>query len=152
MKKLTIKKDVAVNAPKERVWEVLLEPQFTNIWYDSFSPGSHADTDWQLGSKAIFTDNSGCGIFGTIVERKPYESVSIEYSGFIYNGVEDYESPQAQQMKGSRETYRLLEEGGQTRLFIECDMGEDYFESMGAAWEKALQKLKEMAEQPGQNK
>ena len=146
MEKQTIKKSIAIHAPKETVWEILLNDKFTRIWYAEFSEGSHADTDWKLGSKAVFTDNKGCGIVGKIIANKPGEIISIEYDGVINDGIEDYESETAKQVKGGIETYHLSEKKGITELSIECDMGAEYFEMMSQAWDKAVLKIKSLAE------
>ncbi len=142
----TIKKTVAVNAPKEKVWDVLLQDNFNRIWFAAFSDGTYADTDWQLGSKVKFIDNSSSGLVGKVVVNRPYEVISVEYTGLVEAGNEDYESQVAKEMKGSRETYRLIEKEGVTTLAIESDMSEEYFDMMSAAWDNALEKIKELAE------
>jgi uncharacterized protein YndB with AHSA1/START domain len=146
MKRKTIKKSIELDAPKEIVWDVLLNDKFTRIWYQEFSEGSHAETDWKLGSKAVFVDNTKKGLIGTVVANKPYEVLSVEYNGWLDNGIEDYDSETAKEIKGNHETYRLTEKNGKTNLSIECDMGEDMYDFMSEAWDRALQKLKQLAE------
>jgi uncharacterized protein YndB with AHSA1/START domain len=146
MEKQTIRKSVEVNAPKEIVWEVLLNDSFTRVWYAAFSPGSRAETDWKVGSKAVFTDDSKCGLIGKVLENIPYERLTVEYTGFVNAGVEDYESATAEEVKGGLEVYRLAEKNGITHLSIACDMSEEMFEAMSSAWDKALQKIKQLAE------
>jgi len=142
----TLKKSIGINAPKEKVWAILLQDNYTRIWYAEFSEGTHAETDWQLGSKAIFMDSNKDGLVGTVVVNRPNEVISIKYDGFISGGKEDYESEGAQAMKGTRETYRLTENNGITQLAIELDTAEEYFLYMSSAWNKALEKIKELAE------
>lgn len=142
----TIRKSVDIHAPREKVWEVLLQDRFTRIWYEAFCAGTQAETDWVLGSKARFTNGSGSGIVGQIVAHKPAELLSIEFDGIIAHYKEDYESPEAQKVKGSRETYRLDGNNGTTLLSIESDMDPEYFDAMSQAWSNALQKIKELAE------
>ena len=146
MKKMTISKTIDINAPKEIVWEVLLNDKFTSAWYSEFSPGTHADTDWKLGSKAIFTDNSHSGLIGKIIANNAYEHLSVEYQGIVIDGAEDYTSSEATFVKGGLETYRLAEKNGRTTLSIDCDMGEDMFQSMSEAWERALAQIKRLSE------
>ncbi|MBC7888409.1 MAG: SRPBCC domain-containing protein [Ferruginibacter sp.] len=147
MKHKTIKKSIEINAPKEKVWEVLLDDKFTRIWYAEFSEGSHAETDWKIGSKALFTDNSKTGIVGKIIENKPSELISIGYEGIVgADGIEDYESDKAMEVKGSYETYTLSQnDEGKTLLSISCDMAENYFDTMSLAWDKALLKIKTLS-------
>ena len=142
----TIKKEIAIDAPKEIVWQVLLNDEFTRQWYEAFSPGSHAETDWQVGSKAVFTDNTCSGLVSRIVENKQYEVIAMEFEGAVDKGVEDYDSSMANAIRGGKEIYRLSEESGSTQLSIAADMDENYFEMMSAAWDKALEQLKTLAE------
>jgi hypothetical protein len=65
----------------------------------------------------------------------------------LSGGIEDYESSQATAVKGGRETYILTERNGITNLSIESDMGEEYFDMMSALWDKALEKIKKLAEE-----
>lgn len=146
MKSETIKKTIAINAPKEKVWAVLFDDNYTRAWYVEFGEGSKAETDWKIDSKALFTDNSGSGLIGKVIVNRPTEVLSLEYQGIVNDGKEDYSSPIAKSVKGGRETYRLTEKVGITHLAIECDMEESMFESMAIAWEKALLKIKELSE------
>lgn len=146
MKTELIKKSIEISAPKEKVWDVLLNDKFTRIWYAEFSEGSHAETDWKVGSKALFTDKSNRGLVGKVIVNIPNEVISVEYQGLVMAGTEDYESDEAKNVKGARETYHLAEKNGVTRVSIECDMGEEWFESMSLAWDKALLKVKELSE------
>ncbi|MDQ4138953.1 MAG: SRPBCC domain-containing protein [Bacteroidota bacterium] len=146
MEALIIKKSIEINAPKEKIWETLLQDEYNRIWYAEFSPGAYAETNWQEGSKVAFKDESGGGIIGTIVANKFGKLLSIEYHGIVKNNTEDYDSEEAQAVKGGREIYRLVENNGATQLEIEVEMGEDMYEMMSSAWNKALQKVKELAE------
>ncbi len=141
-----IKKAIDIHAPKENVWQVLTEDRYNRSWYNTFSEGTKAETDWQLGSKVLFSDDSGNGIIGKIVTNKPAEFLSIEYTGMILNGKENYEHKDAKAVMGAHETYMISENGPVTRLSIACDMNEEWLDSMSAAWDKALLKVKVMAE------
>ena len=146
MEKMLIKKSIDINASREKIWNVLMDDHYTRQWYAEFSPGTHAVTDWNVGSKVIFQDNSNSGIIGVIISNKPAEGIIIEYNGAINNGAEDYESDDAKAMNGFREGYWLSNNDGTIRLDIEVDMGSDYFEMMSVAWDKALAKIKDFSE------
>ncbi|MEX0968196.1 MAG: hypothetical protein WD077_13225 [Bacteroidia bacterium] len=47
----TIRKSIGINAPKEKVWNVLLQDETYRIWTSAFEPTSYAVTDWKEGSK-----------------------------------------------------------------------------------------------------
>lgn len=146
MEAQTIKKSIEIAASKEKVWDVLLQDKFTRKWYAEFSAGTHAETDWKVGSNAVFTDDSGSGLISKVIINKPNEIISMEYTGVVTGGKEDYESDVAKAIKGGHETYMLSGADSATQLLIESDMGEEYFDVMSAAWDKALQKIKEISE------
>ena len=141
-----IEKTLHINAPKEKVWDVLVNDKLNRIWYAEFSEGTYAETDWKAGSKVKFIDKTNNGLVGRITESKPNESLILEYEGQVLNGEEDYESDNAKAMKGGRESYKLSSENGSTQLDIRGDMDESFYEEMAGAWDKALQKIKELAE------
>jgi uncharacterized protein YndB with AHSA1/START domain len=146
MNRAVIKKSVEVHAPREKVWDVLLEDEFTRVWYAAFSPGTYAETDWKVGGKAVFRDDSGSGLVSKVMANERFELISVEHQGVIMNGTEDFESAEARQWKGCRETYRLSEKNGVTTLAIENEMPEEFRETFLASWDTALQKIKELAE------
>lgn len=146
MAKQKIKKEINLNSTKEKVWEVLTADNYTRQWYAIFSDGTYAETDWKEGSKAIFKDGSGSGLIGKIVASKPAEFLDIEYYGMLDKGVEDYDGPLAQNMKGGHEIYRLASNNGQTTLSVELDMPEKYFAMMSTQWDDALKMIKELSE------
>lgn len=141
----TIKKEIEITAPREKVWAVLLEDTYNQDWYSLFSEGTTAQTDWIEGHKITFTDKTGNGIFGKIARKKPYEKLSFVYDGFVINGSEDIESPMAKEYKGSEETYRLSDQNGNTLLSISCDMDDEMFDEMDRKWETALQRISELS-------
>jgi len=141
-----IEKSITIDAPAEKVWEVLFTQELNKIWFAEFSQGTQAYTDWQVGSKVVFKDDSESGIFGRIIVNKLHEEMVIEYDGMIMNGKEDFDSEDAKSMKGVKETYKLKGDGPQTRLDVTVDMDPEYFEMMSESWDRALDIIRELAE------
>ncbi len=141
-----IRKSIEIEAPEKKIWDVLIQDHYSRDWMAIFSPGSHALTDWQAGSKVIFTDGSGSGIIGRIIANDPTELLSIEYDGVLTDNKEDFESEEAQVFKGAREIYRLTQKDGKTVLDIESDMTEGFFDTMSKAWDEAMPRIKYLAE------
>ncbi|WP_207420905.1 SRPBCC family protein [Desertivirga brevis] len=142
----SIKKTLDLKAPKEKVWEVLTKDEYTRQWYSEFSEGSYAMSEWKEGDKITFLDKSGSGIIGVISTLKPYEKIEFSYNGVLNKGTEDFESEEAVAVKGFRETYWLEEKNGETTLYVESEMNEEYVQMMGDSWDKALKVLKDLAE------
>ncbi len=141
-----IKKAIDINASRDTVWQVLTKDEYTRKWYALFSEGTKAETDWKEGSKVLFTDNTGSGLAAKIATNNPPSELIFEYTGFVAGGKEDYESDGAKQVQGGKEIYRLTENSGVTHLATECDMDKQMYDMMAAAWDKAILKIKELAE------
>ena len=144
----TIQKAIDIDAPPERVWDVLLDDATYRQWTAEFIAGSYAQTDWQQGSAVRFLDPSGSGMLGHIVASRRPELVDVEFDGLVADGKDDTESEHAREYRGSRETYRLTRTSNGTRLDISADMGEQFYDDMAAAWDRALAKAKALAEGP----
>lgn len=140
-----------INAPKEKVWNTMLEDKTYRIWTEPFNPGSYYKGDWSKGSKIIFlgpdpeTGKEG-GMVSRIAENKLYEFISIEHLGIINDGVEDTTSEEVKKWTPAFENYTFKEKNGKTELLVETDINEEYKEMFESMWPKALQKLKELAE------
>jgi len=141
-----ITKAIDIDAPPERVWDVLLDDATYRQWTAEFMAGSYAETDWQEGSTVRFLDPSGSGLLGHIAASRHPELVDIEYDGLVADGKDDTESDHAREYRGSKETYRLTRTPSGTHLDIAADMAEQYYDDMVAAWDRALAKAKALAE------
>ena len=92
-------KDIDINAPREKVWHVLLDDATYRIWCAEFMPGSHVITDWQKGSPARFLSAENSGLLGHITENKENEYIEITYDGMVNNNIDDTESADAKAFK-----------------------------------------------------
>ncbi|AOM78464.1 SRPBCC family protein [Pedobacter steynii] len=145
MKKQEFK--VLIDAPREKVWDVIIGKETYPQWTAPFSEGSNVETDWKKGSKAIFGDGKGSGMVSEIADNKPNEFLSIRHLGMIKDGVEDLDSEDVKKWSGAMENYTLKNVNGKTEWTVEMDMGEEWADYMNETWPLALQKAKELAEQ-----
>lgn len=144
MKKQEFK--VLIDAPREKVWEVIIGKDTYPQWTAPFSEGSNVETDWKKGSKAIFHDGKGSGMVSEIAENKPNEFLSIRHLGMLQNGVEDLDSEEVKKWSGSLENYTLKDVDGKTEWTVEMDTSGEWEEYMNNTWPLAFQKAKELAE------
>ena len=119
-------KAIDIDAPPERVRDVLLDDATYRQRTAEFMAGSYAETDWREGSTVRFLDPSGSGLLAHIAASRHPELVDIEYDGLVADGKDDTESDHAREYRGSRETYRLTRTPSGTHLDISADMGEQY--------------------------
>ena len=136
----------SINAPREKVWDILWNDSTYGQWTSAFAEGSRAETDWKEGSKVLFLGDNGDGMVSTIVVKKPNEFMSFKHLGTIKNGIEDFDSPQTKEWAGSLENYTLKTVDGKTELIVDMDIAEEYKDYFLSAWPKALEKVKQLAE------
>lgn len=144
---------IVINAPKEKVWDTMLSDKTYRIWTEPFMPGSYYKGDWSKGSKILFlgpnpeTGKEG-GMVSRIAENKLYEFISIEHLGFYNDGKEDTTSDAVKDWIGALENYTFKDNNDSTELLIDLtgDIPDEFNEMFKGMWPKALQKLKELAE------
>lgn len=145
-----LKFSIEINAPKEKVWDTMLDDKTYRIWTEAFMPGSHYVGDWNKGSKILFLapDEEGklSGMVSRIKESRKYDFISIEHLGVVSDGKEDTTSDAVKPWAGSLENYTFRDNNGSTEILVEMDSNEEYAEMFEGMWPKALQKLKEISE------
>lgn len=138
--------NITINASRERVWDVLWGSETYPAWTAPFAEGSNAQTDWQKGSRVLFTDGSGSGMISEIAEKVPNEYMSFRHLGMLIDGVEDLESEKVKKWAGAYENYTLKTAGNGTEVIVDIDIDEEHKDYFTESWPKALNKLKEIAE------
>jgi uncharacterized protein YndB with AHSA1/START domain len=144
----TLHFSIIINAPKEKVWDTMLQDATYRVWTKPFNEGSHYQGDWSEGSTIRFlgTDADGKimgGMFSRIAKNVPFEYVSIQHLGVIENGIE---KPWETEGEGF-ENYAFVEKDGGTEVSVEMvNIPDDFCPSMNEMWPKALEVLKELAE------
>ena len=146
-----LRQTIFINAPRARVWDVMLQDSTYRDWTSAFHPGSYYKGDWSEGSKILFlgpsADGAGeGGMVSRIRENRSHEYISIEHLGIVQNGVEDTESAAAKAWAPAYENYTFADSNGGTELTIEMDIQAEEKENFGKLWADALSRLKTIAE------
>jgi uncharacterized protein YndB with AHSA1/START domain len=142
----TIHFNILINAPVEKVFEIMLSKEHWNGWTDVFSPGSTFEGSWDKGEKMLFLDGNGAGMVSRIEENIPNKFISIEHIGFYENGIELTSGPQVEPWTGAHENYSFTYEEGMTKVQVDLDTGPAFIGYMKEIFPKALNKLKEICE------
>ncbi len=137
---------IDIQAPKEKVWDLLWNDVTYREWTSVFSPGSYAETDWKKGSKVLFLDGKGDGMVSVIAENIPHSFMSFKHLGTIIKGKEDLHSEGVQSWAGAEENYNLKTVDGRTELKVDIDVTDEFKDYFRDTWPKALSRLKELAE------
>lgn len=143
--------EIIINAPREKVWNVMLDDITYRQWTKAFDPGSHYRGNWDQGSKILFVgpsqDGKGeMGMVSRIKENRKPEYLSIEHIGILKDGIEDTTSEEARKWAPAYENYTFTEKDGATLLSIDQDIEAEYKEMFEEKWKEALTLLKDLAE------
>lgn len=145
---LTITDTITINAPAQKIWDVLTNPTITPIYMFN----CEVVTDWKTGSPILWNAPYEGAIVtyvkGTVKTFEPYNTIVytvIDPNGEIEDLPENY----------LLVTYTLSEENGQTQFTVTqgdynaVAQGERrYKESVeGGGWSSILLKIKEIAEE-----
>lgn len=138
----------AINAPRERVWNILWNDETYPVWTEVFSPpgtgASAAKTNWQKGDKVLFLGNDNSGMVSSIQDKVDNEFMSFRHLGEVQDGVEKIDENAG--WYGAMENYTLKDVDGKTELTVDIDLMEDYQDYFSEAWPKAMDKIKELSE------
>jgi uncharacterized protein YndB with AHSA1/START domain len=133
----TIEKSIEIDAPIEKVYEVLTNPKLVRGWANAFSEGTYAETDWQPGSTIEWKDKNGyLGAKGVVMENEPPRRITVAY----YDDVKDGPPNQPGQYK---EVY--LVQPGQLNIKAGT-LSEGDIKVHEPLWDKAIRLIKELAE------
>jgi uncharacterized protein YndB with AHSA1/START domain len=144
----TIHFSTLIEAPRQTVWDVMLEPETYKIWAAEFAEGSYFEGSWEEGARIRFlaADGQG-GMTSVIAENRPLERISIRHLGMIQNGVEDTESEEVRAWAPVYESYTFSDSGSATELKVDMDVAPDWEGYMLETWPKALARLKALCEE-----
>ncbi len=147
----TLHFSIQINAPRQVVWQAMLDHESYRVWTKPFNEGSYYEGTWEESSEMRFLGPSPegggeGGMFSRIRENRLHEFVSIEHLGFIKDGVIDTTSDEVKQWVPAFENYTFKEKGGGTEVLVDIDLPDAYKTMFEDMWPKALQALKELAE------
>jgi uncharacterized protein YndB with AHSA1/START domain len=140
---------IHIDAPKEKVWNTMLDDATYREWTLPFNPGgSRYEGNWEEGSEIRFlAANAQGGMFSRIKENRPYEYISIEHLGMIdQNGVVDTTSDEVKKWTPAFENYTLTATDTGTEVSVDMDINDEYKDMFSDTWPRALSILKTLAE------
>lgn len=149
MKKISF--SIYINAPRERVWDVMLGEDTYREWTKVFNAGSRFVGSWDEGSEMRFlgVDENGVesgGMYSRIKVNRLHEFISIEHIGLIQDGEIDTTSDEVKKWTPAFENYTFIEKDGGTEVLVEMDISDEWATMFDEMWPKALEALKELVE------
>lgn len=136
-----IKKEITINAAKEKVWDILLNKDAVKSWVSAFGEGTYVDTTWQKGTEVLWKDKEGnVGAKGIIEKNIPASLLKVAF----YDEIETKENTPLGEYY---ESYALLPLDDKTLLKIEAGpLPRKHVLLHAPLWDKAIENIKALAE------
>ncbi|MEK7672856.1 MAG: SRPBCC domain-containing protein [Patescibacteria group bacterium] len=141
--------EITINAPKQKVWETMLNDATYRQWTEAFCKGSYYKGSWEKGADIQFLgpneDGTEGGMISRIKDNRLYEFISIEHLGEIHTGKPN---PSVTDWKDAYENYTFKEVDSKTEIQvdIQANMNQEFAKMFDDMWPNALNKLKEITE------
>lgn len=142
----TLHFSIVINAPRQKVWHVMLDKETYSKWTAAFMKGAYYEGSWQKGDRIKFLGPDTSGMSAVIAENRPFEFLSIKHIGPILEGAETNTSQNYEELPFGFENYTFSEKNGGTELRIDIDIAPEYEVQTKELWKKALAKLKKICE------
>lgn len=137
---------ISINASKEKVWNALWDNENYKKWTAAFSEGSYAVSDWNEGSKILFLDGKGSGMYSIIAKKVPEEIMSFRHIGEVKDGIEQPLDERTKAWSGGLETYTLKDVAGVTEVHVALDVPGDFIDYFEKTFPVAMENAKKLAE------
>jgi len=143
MKKLQF--SIEIKAPRKKVWNTLWEDKTFRDWANIIDEGTYMVGEMKEGNILQFISSvSGYGVTSLIQEFSPNEFV-------LFRQMMDTKGSGAQEREkewtGGTESHSLAEKDGVTTLAVELDVPLGQEETFRVRFPKALERVKNLAEQ-----
>jgi hypothetical protein len=124
--------DVDINAPTNKVWDILTSPEYAKILGNEFDKNAYMESDWKLGSKVYFKYEPDTTMaFGTISRLIEDKLIQIDYDFDDFTYTEKF-------MLEAKENNCVMK-------LKSGPYGSDYTDQI-EVWGNWLQKIKELSE------
>lgn len=143
----TLSYEIIIDAPKQKVWDILWNEETYGEWTQFFNPGSRMKSDWKVGGKTYFVNAEGAGMVSTIDTLEKPDQIIFKHLGIVdKEGHEDTESMEVKQWSGCFEKYILIDFDGKTKLHTEVQTEKAWEENINTGFTKGLEVVKNLAE------
>lgn len=136
---------VEINAPAEKVWEVMWNKDSYTQWTAPFCAGSYYEGDLEANEIVHFLAPDGSGMYSQVFYVKPYEKIIFSHIGSVKEGEEMPVDEETRLWTGSLEMYTLTEKDGVTTLLAEVDVDQKHKDYMLSTFPKALEEVKRLS-------
>ena len=139
--------EIAINAPRAKVWEALSAPESASQWAGVFGGDLPSFSgEWKEGGEWLAWDENGDGLVARFLRCVPEEIAEFEHVAGLKKHERCELAGTHAEWKGLREVYALADAGGKTALSVRSELPDSCAKLMSEKWPRVLEKIKELAE------
>lgn len=143
----TLNYEIIIQAPTQKVWDLLWDDKTYPQWTQYFSPDSKFQTDWKIGGRTFFLDGDDNGMYSTIKSLTEPTEVIFSHLGMVKNGEVDTATINQLEWSGAEEKYFLREMNpNTTELRAEVHTTGEMENMMNDGFRRGFEFLKKLAE------
>ena len=140
---ITLHFSINIKKDAQAIWKILWHDKTYRLWAGDFSKGSYAESDWKEGSRVEFYNSRGLRSEAIIETRKENEAMIFRFDGLPEACSKINENGKIISYK----KYILKPIGDITMLSVYLDIDEEREPYYLENYPKALDKIKQLAEQ-----
>ncbi len=135
---------IDIQATREKVWATLWQDETFRQWAGLIDPGTYMEGDLKEGNEVQFISaENGYGVTSLVAKLTTNEFLLLKHSADTQeSGAQEREK----EWTGGEESYSLTEEAGLTTLTAAFDVPPEQEEYFKVNYPKALERVKELAE------
>lgn len=141
MKEMQFK--IEINAPKERVWQILWKDESLRDWSGIVDPGTYMVGELKEGETVQFNSAEGYGVTSLVAKLILNEFILFKHRA---DTQDSGKTNRDDQWTGGQESYKLTESHGVTTLELSLDVPTELEKVMSTSYPKALERVKELSE------
>lgn len=138
---------IEVDAPVEKVWDVLMKHENYKEWASAFCEGTYYTGELKPSGRVHFLTPEGDGMYSDVIFHIPNQHVLFMHIGEVENHVEKPIDENSEKWTGAFEGYSIKEKDGKTLIIAEVDVTENDRAHMDVKFPLGLEKAKRMAEE-----
>ncbi|AYO57870.1 ATPase [Chryseobacterium sp. 6424] len=143
----TFNYEIIIKAPRQKIWDLLWNPETYKEWKQFFAPGSQFRSDWEVNGETFFLNAEGSGLYSTIKSLHEPAEVVFSHLGMVREGRVDTATVNQLEWSGAEEKYFLREIDSQTtELRAIIHTTRDIENMMNEGFSKGFEYLKTLAE------
>lgn len=136
---------VEIHACKEKVWDTLWQDKTLRDWAGIIDPGTYMVGELKEGNEVQWISaENGYGVTSLVEKLIPCEYLRLLHQA---DTQDSGERERAKEWTGGAESYTLKQNDGITTITAEFDVPEEMEDYFNTAYPKALQRVKELAEE-----